>query len=112
MKCFACGTEPTGEPWTCECGGTRLPPSSGAWVQFAERCNVLEGLLRQCWDAGDFLAQMAQDFKKAAKAQHDCPNIAHCRGYVESGGDLVTAIARWKEASNVTHERLAKGDGE
>ena len=26
MKCFACGTEPTGEPWTCECGGTRLPP--------------------------------------------------------------------------------------
>lgn len=26
MKCFACGTEPTGEPWTCECGGTRLHP--------------------------------------------------------------------------------------
>ena len=26
MKCFACGTEPIGEPWECKCGGTRLPP--------------------------------------------------------------------------------------
>ena len=26
MKCFACGTEPTGEPWVCECGGTRIRP--------------------------------------------------------------------------------------
>ena len=55
-------------------------------------------------DAGDFLAQMAHEFKKAAKARHDCPNIAHCRGYVESEGDLVIAIARWIEASNAKHE--------
>ena len=55
-------------------------------------------------DAGDFLAQMAHEFKKAAKARHDCPNIAHCRGYVESEGDLVIAIAMWIEASNATHD--------
>jgi len=51
-------------------------------------------------DAGHFLAKMAHEFICAAEVRHDAPNIAHCRGYVESKGDLMTAIARWKEASD------------
>jgi len=41
MKCFACGTEPTGEPWTCECGGTRLPPVN-------DNVDLLVGILEGC----------------------------------------------------------------
>ena len=67
-------------------------------------------------DAGHFLATMAHEFICAAEARHDAPNIARCRGYVESKGDLRTAIARWKEASNSAiyvkgGRNVDKGDG-
>ena len=50
MKCFACGTEPTGEPWTCECGGTRLPPVR---VDSLVRCDGCRWWNAQGLDAGD-----------------------------------------------------------
>ena len=42
MKCFACGTEPIGEPWECKCGGTRLPPVR---VEAVVGCPVCSGKL-------------------------------------------------------------------
>ena len=48
MKCFACGTEPTGEPWECKCGGTRLPPVRvdafvGRWCVHVIVCGIYTG---------------------------------------------------------------------
>ena len=121
MKCFACGTEPTGEPWTCECGGTRLskdamssekptvgagksspaPDGSAVWVVFR-------------WQP-DGHHEFQGVFGSEARAVEACRTDTHCvcpaTVGVELGQDTETWPGAWYPRRETKIARMLRGGG-